>query len=106
MIVRPEGRIYFLNVQNIADKINALVEQYHPRVVVMDLSRVPDLEYSALQMLIEGEKRIAERGMTLWLAALNPAVLRVVRQSGLADRLGKERLLFNARSAITRFQAL
>jgi high affinity sulfate transporter 1 len=106
LIVRPEGRIYFLNVQNIADKINALVEQYHPRVVVMDLSRVPDLEYSALQMLIEGDKRITERGMTLWLAALNPAVLKVVRESDLADRLGRERLLFNARSAITRFQAL
>lgn len=104
LILRPEGRIYFVNAQNIADKINALVEQYRPRVVVLDMSRVPDLEYSALQMLIEGEKRTAERGRTLWLAALNPGVLKVVRQSGLAERLGKERLLFNARSAIERFR--
>ena len=106
LILRPEGRIYFVNAQNIADKINALVEQYRPRVVVLDMSRVPDLEYSALQMLIEGEKRTAERGRTLWLAALNPGVLKVVRQSGLAERLGKERLLFNARAAIERFRNL
>jgi len=106
LILRPEGRIYFVNAQNIADKINALVDQYRPRVVVLDMSRVPDLEYSALQMLIEGEKRTTERGMTLWLAALNPGVLKVVRQSGLAERLGKGRLLFNARSAIERFQKL
>lgn len=106
LIVRPEGRIYFANAQNIAEKINALVAQYQPRVVTLDMSRVPDFEYSALQMLIEGEKRTTEGGMILWLAALNPSVLKVVRQSGLADRLGKERLLFNARAAIERFQAL
>lgn len=106
LIVRPEGRIYFANAQNIAEKINALVEQYQPRVVTIDMSRVPDFEYSALQMLIEGEKRTTERGITMWLAALNPGVLKVVRQSGLAERLGKERLLFNARAAIERFHAL
>ena len=82
------------------------MEQYRPRVVVLDMSRVPDLEYSALQMLVEGEKRTTERGTTLWLAALNPSVLKVVRQSGLAESLGRERLLLNARAAIERFQRL
>ena len=106
LIVRPEGRIYFANAQNIAAKINALVEQYQPRIVTIDMSRVPDFEYSALQMLIEGEKRTTERGMTMWLAALNPGVLQVVRQSGLAARLGPDRLLFNARAAIEKFQAI
>ncbi len=106
LIVRPEGRIYFANAQNIAEKINALVDQYKPRVVTLDMSRVPDFEYSALQMLLEGERRTTERGMTMWLAALNPGVLKVVRQSGLAERLGRERLLFNAREAIERFQTL
>jgi hypothetical protein len=37
---------------------------------------------------------------------LNPGVLEVVRNSGLAERLGSERLLFNARAVIERFQAL
>lgn len=106
LILRPEGRLYFANVEIAAVKINALVEQYQPQVVTLDMSRVQDLEYSALQMLIEGEKRTAERGVTLWLAGLNPGVLQVVRQSGLAERLGKERLLFNTRMAIERFQAL
>jgi len=67
---------------------------------------VPDIEYSALQMLMEGEARFAERGVTLWLAALNPGVLEVVRKAGLSERLGRDRLLFNARAAIERFQAL
>ncbi|KAB2889810.1 MAG: SulP family inorganic anion transporter [Desulfobulbaceae bacterium] len=106
LILRPEGRIYFANAQNIADKINALVTQYQPRVVTLDMSRVPDIEYSALQMLIEGEKRSQERGVALWLAALNPSALKVVRLSGLAETLGPERLLFNARAAIERYTTL
>ncbi len=106
LILRPEGRLYFLNAQNVADQIGALIAQYKPRVLAVDMSRVYDIEYSALQALIEGEDRATGRGTTVWLAALNPGVLRVVQNSGLAERLGSERLLFNARAAIARYQEL
>ena len=106
LIVRPEGRIFFVNAPYVGEQIKALIAQYQPQVVALDMSRVPDIEYSALQMLMEGEARFAERGVTLWLAALNPGVLEVVRKAGLAERLGRDRLLFNARAAIERFQAL
>jgi SulP family sulfate permease len=106
LIVRPEGRLFFVNVQYVADRIDALVAQYQPRVVALDLSRVPDLEYSALQALMEGEQRATERGAVLWLAALNPGVLEMVRHAGLADRLGPERLLFNARAVIERYKEM
>ena len=106
LIVRPEGRLFFVNAQNVGEQINALVQQYQPRVLVLDLSRVPDIEYSALQALTEGEKRLTERGIVVWLAALNPGVLEVARHAGLEQRLGRERLLFNARAAIERYQAL
>jgi sulfate permease, SulP family len=106
LIVRPEGRLYFLNAQIVADQIAALQAQYEPRVVVLDFSRVPDIEYSALQMIIDGDKRARERGANVWLAGLNPGVLEMVRRSGLDKQLGRERLLFNARTAIERFEEL
>jgi SulP family sulfate permease len=105
LIVRPEGRIFFVNAQSVAEQIDALVTQYKPRVLALDMSRVPDIEYSALQALMEGDARAAERGAIVWLVGLNPGVLEVVRNSGLADRLGRDRMLFNARAAIERYQA-
>jgi high affinity sulfate transporter 1 len=105
LIARPEGRLFFVNAQSVADQINALIARHRPRVVALDMSRVPDIEYSALEMLIEGEERAPERGHELWLVGCNPGVLEVVRRSGLAERLGRERMLFNARAAIQRFQA-
>ena len=68
LILRPEGRLFFVNAQMWRDQIDALVAKYQPRVLALDMSRVPDIEYSALQMLIEGERRMTERGVEVWLA--------------------------------------
>lgn len=73
---------------------------------MLDLSRVLDLEYSALQMLIEGERLVTESGAALWLAGLNPGVLDVVKHAGLAERLGHERMLFKAENAIHEYEKL
>jgi high affinity sulfate transporter 1 len=106
LIVRPEGRLFFVNAQYVSDQIRILVAQYKPRVLALDLSRVPDLEYSALQMLMEGEKRASDADVVFWLAGLNPGVLEMARHAGLDQRLGRERMLFNARAAIERYQAM
>ena len=106
LILRPEGRLFFVNAQSVAEQMKALVMQHQPKVVVLDMSRVPDIEYSALQMIVDGEQRLrSEHGTTLWLAGLNPGVLEVVRHTPLAERLGRERMLFNARAAIERYLA-
>ncbi|MEF9944455.1 MAG: STAS domain-containing protein, partial [Burkholderiaceae bacterium] len=106
LILRPEGRLFFINAQDVAKQIRDLIEQHRPRVAVLDLSRVPDIEYSALQMLVEGEQRLAELGVTVCLADLNPGVLAVIRNTPLAQRLGRERMLFDAHLAIDRYRAM
>jgi high affinity sulfate transporter 1 len=106
LIVRPEGRLYFANAQNVAVKVHELLNEHKPRVLALDLSRVPDIEYSALQELIEAERRTTDRGVTVWLCAMNPGVLEMVRHSGLDQKLGRDRMLFNAREAIEKYQAM
>ena len=77
LILRPEGRLFFVNAQDVgASRSRHSSRKYQPRVLALDMSRVSDIEYSALQMLIEGERRVTERGVEVWLAALNPGVLR------------------------------
>jgi high affinity sulfate transporter 1 len=106
LILRPEGRLFFANAQIVADKIHALVAKHKPRVLALDMSRVPDLEYSALQALIESDKRAAERRAIVWLVDLSPSVLEVVRRAGFDQHLGRDRMLFNARIAIEKYQAM
>jgi MFS superfamily sulfate permease-like transporter len=66
-----EGRVFFANAEHIAQKIRLLVDEAQPSVVALDLSGVFDLEYTALKMLTDGEKRQRERGVTLWLQSLD-----------------------------------
>jgi len=106
LIVRPEGRLFFVNEQYVAERIDELVKRHAPRVVVIDMSRVTDIEYSALQALMEGEKRATGRGVVVWLAGLNPGALEIVRKAGFDARLGRERLLLNTRVAIDRYRAM
>lgn len=104
LLLRPEGRLFFLNAELVAEQIRGLLAKHQPKVLTLDLSRVTDIEYSALKMLMEAERRAEEQNTTLWLAGLNPEVLKMVRHAGLADRLGEERLLFNSRRAIAQYQ--
>lgn len=105
LMVRPEGSIFFANAPSIGEQLWPLIDAHALSVVAFDLSAVPDIEYSALKMLIEGEERLQERGVELWLVALNPEVLRMVQRSSLGEKLGRERLIFNLQSAVEHYVA-
>jgi sulfate permease, SulP family len=81
LLLRLEGRMFFANADNIAAKIRARVEASKPEVVVLDLGAVFDIEYTALSMLIDAEKRMRAAGVPLWLAGLNLGVLAMVQRS-------------------------
>jgi high affinity sulfate transporter 1 len=100
LLLRIEGRIFFANAEHLAEKVRSLALEEKPKVVALDLSAVFDLEYTALKMLIEAEKRARSMGIDLWLVALNPGVLAVVQRSELGATLGRERMFFNLEAAV------
>jgi high affinity sulfate transporter 1 len=104
LILRVEGRAFFLNAQRIGDRILQAVEQAHPAVLVIDGRALIDIEYTALKMLVEAEEKLRLRGVTLWLASLNPGVLKVVEQSPLGATLGRPRMFFNLQSAVRHYE--
>ena len=83
-----------------------LVGEAKAKVVALDLSADFDLEYTALKMFIEAEKKQREAGLTVWLVGLEPEVLAVVQRSPLGATLGRERMFFNLEMAVARYQAL
>jgi len=107
LIIRLEGRVFFVNAERIGEKMKALADKMEPKpkVVALDISGVPDLEYTALKMLIEAEKRERQRGVSVWLVGLNPDVLSVIQRSSLGEVLGRERMHFNLEVAIAKYLA-
>jgi high affinity sulfate transporter 1 len=105
LIVRPEGRLFFVNARYVAERIDALVAEHRPRVLAIDMSRVPDIEYSAQQTLEELGRRQTSAGVDVWVAALNPGVAETARNAGWDERLGRDRLLSDARAVIAKYSA-
>jgi sulfate permease, SulP family len=106
LIVRTEGRMTFASMPHARERMAALIEEAHPRVVILDCSAIPDFEYTALCTLIRAEEKMREGGIALWLSALNPLALNMVRRSPLGQALGTERMFFNLRDAVKAYEKM
>jgi len=103
LILRPEGRIFFANAEQLAHQVRARVLEARPKIVIFDLRAVFDLEYTALKMLVEAERRNRERGIRLWLVGMNPEVLAMINKSSLGQTLGREGMHFNLEAALKKY---
>jgi MFS superfamily sulfate permease-like transporter len=104
LILRTEGRLTFANAANAGRKMQELIEQAPPEVIVLECSAIPDIEYTALVMLTEAEQKLRARGATLWLAAVNPGLLPVLARSPLAAASAPGCLFANLHEALEAWQ--
>lgn len=100
LMLRTEGRLTFANAANAGEKMQTLVVETEPRVIVLECSAIPDIEYTALVMLTEAEENLRARGVSLWLAAVNPDLLKLIERSPLGAALGRERMFFTLHKAL------
>jgi SulP family sulfate permease len=104
LILRTEGRLTFANAANAGEKMQALIAQNHPRVVAIECSGIPDIEYTALTMLADAEQRLRAQGVSLWLAAVNPDLERILARSTLAVATDPSRMFANLHKALEAWQ--
>jgi sulfate permease, SulP family len=89
LVVRPEGRLFFANARRVVDHIAAIAgeQQPPPRVVLVDLSAVNDLEMTALERLADQAEALHRQGSALWAAAPSEGPLQMLRRA--AELLGR-----------------
>jgi SulP family sulfate permease len=104
LIIKTEGRMTFASAPQVRERVAALIDEAHPQVVILDCSAIPDFEYTALRTLIRAEERMREGGISLWLSALNPQALEVVRRSPLGQALGPHRMFLNLADAVKAYE--
>ena len=104
LILRSEGMLYFASAPRAIEGYWELIREARPQVVVLDCSAIPQIEYTAWVLLSDFKEKLTEAGITLWLAALNPAVLQMVEASPLGKRFPHERMFFNLKRAVEAYQ--
>jgi SulP family sulfate permease len=108
----PEGaaayRIFGSLFFGAVGKLEALIEagQAPPRVLILDLHMVINLDTTCLDTLEALHRGLAKRGAALVLCAANDQPLSLMRRSGFLEQLGKENLLPDLPAAISRAERL
>jgi sulfate permease, SulP family len=82
LVLRPVAPIYFANAPRLRGRLLELVDTAdpHPRVLVLDLDAVPDIDVTALDLLAGFDADLRRRGVTLWLANPNARPLDMLRR--------------------------
>jgi MFS superfamily sulfate permease-like transporter len=104
LLTRLEGRLFFLNAERVVEKLRVLMNEIRPRVLVLDLRAVFDLEYSALKTISEAVERARSQGAEIWLGALQPEVLTVIKRSPLGETLGPDRMFTSIDTAVKKYR--
>jgi MFS superfamily sulfate permease-like transporter len=94
----------FASAPQTRERLTTLIEEARPQVVILDCRAIPDFEYTALRALTRAEEQLRAGGVFLWLSALNPQALAVVRRSPLGRALGDERMFVNLRDAVKAYE--
>jgi high affinity sulfate transporter 1 len=92
LILRTEGRLYFASIPRAMEKIRDKILESQARVFILECSAIPDIEYTAMDKLLQGEQKLREAGIELWLAGLNPVPRNTLKRSLLGEVLGEDRV--------------
>ena len=103
LMMRTEGFMNFASAPRTGERIQELIHETNPQVVILECSAIPDIEYTALKKLDAMGKKLDRANIQFWLVGLNPVPLQMIRRSALGERLGDERMFFNLNLAVKTF---
>lgn len=106
LMLRSEGLLFFGNASTLREKTRSVAVSERPRILLLEFSAVPHIEYTGLKQLTELEEELRESGIIMWLAALNPAALEVVEQSALGTTMGHQRMFFDLPHAVEHYEKM
>ncbi|MGC4118882.1 MAG: sulfate permease [Myxococcales bacterium] len=92
IIYRVDAPLFFANARFLREQVHRLIDTAKTpvRMVVLDCGAMFDLDVTAAETLEELDREFDERGITLALAEPHAPMRRVLRRTGLLQKLGRE----------------
>jgi high affinity sulfate transporter 1 len=104
VILRPEGPLFFANVDGVRNRVReALAAEPRPRQVLLNLGASPVLGVVSHDLVEQLRDELSREGVELALARVTPQVEGFLRRSGLSERLGPDRVFTSQNDAVDAF---
>jgi SulP family sulfate permease len=104
VLFRFEGPLFFAAVE----KLESALRQYSgkPRIVVFRMRHVPSIDATALHSLEVAIEKMQRDGVRVIFTAVQPQPMKVLFNSGIAERVGLEHFCANIDEALAQSTAL
>jgi len=100
-VLRLDGGLFFATAEALEDRIRGLTEDGpHLRALVLDLEGVDFVDSQGAAKLTEIHQLAETAGVTLRLARVKPAVLKVLHADGILERIAADHIHGNVNRAI------
>lgn len=105
MIFRPNGILFFANANRIHNRLRELVKQCGSslRTVLINLEASPDVDVTALEMLVQLRRELHEFGIELCFARVADPVRDLFERSGFLQELGEDHIFPEIKVAVAKF---
>jgi len=107
VVYRFAASAYYANANRFTQEIQDLVDNSHPPVkwLCIDAAAMPDIDFSAGQVLIELQRALQERGVRLVAAELDDDVRRELRIYGIEDAAGSDAFYSTVQEVLEAYRA-
>ena len=104
-VYRFDAPLFFANASRLRDEVQAAVEAAEPPVecVVIDAEMMYDIDSTGAQILLELLDGLDEQGVRLVFARVRTELRDELRNSGLEERVGADRVYLEVDDAVTAF---
>jgi SulP family sulfate permease len=102
LVLRLEAPLFYANATPVRDRIKTLVgaSAPPPKALIIDLGGNERLDITSADMLIELVRTMHSAGVDVALADVRQPLTRMARRSGLATRLGEDRIFHTIDEAV------
>ncbi len=93
-ILDVNGEAFFGAAEQIKTRIRRMVEESDElKVIVLRLKNTMNLDVDAARVLLDIDSRLKQRGKTLMLCGTTPEIRDVLKQAGVAEAIGRDKIL-------------
>ena len=102
LVLRLEAPLFYANATPVRDRIKTLIGESDPppKALIVDIGGNERLDITSAEMLTELVQTIRSAGVDVALADVRQPVIKMARRSGLAKRLGEDRICHTIDQAI------
>ncbi len=102
VVLRIDAPFYFASAAFLKNTLQGFLDQNNPqpRAVVLDMSGVNDLDYTANEVLRDAVREFRKMGVELYFAGIKGPVQEVMARSGLLHEIGEDHCFFGTADAV------